>query len=183
MEIIKLNIEKFKKDLNEKLIQLLRKYGNEIELYEFNSTPSIGSCTIDTISLDIYLTMEEISISASDESSNQSFYAQNLGIEKLIEIIEFVEEHEDDIRQKMEDETTGNLASVYWEIFDEENGQSFNVKDLGILLDKETLLVSVRDDINHFALLDEKGNDWWDKLPLGKKKEISLKVLEQTQVF
>ena len=83
MEIIKLNIEKFKKDLNERLIQLLRKYGNEIELYEFNSTPSIGSCTIDTISLDIYLTMEEISISASDESSNQSFYAQNLGIEKL----------------------------------------------------------------------------------------------------
>lgn len=184
MKIIREHLSLFRKEVTDRLIEFFKKNGKEISFREFNDCPSVrtgeGECTVDAISLGDAIGFTSIYVEYSDEYRNFSTHIGNLALEDLIDIVECLEAHEQDIIKSTEDEATGLLGESYYEVFGEENGQTMIVDDLNITLENGVQITHIGDwNGEGFALLDSEKNDHWGNILSGEKLRIAKLVYEQ----
>jgi hypothetical protein len=178
MKIIREHLSLFRKQTTDRLVDFLKRNGKDISFREFNDCPSVrtgeGECTVDAISLGDAIGFTSIYVEYSDEYRNFSTHIENLALEDLIDIVECLEAHEQDIIKATEDEATGLFGEAYYEVFGEENGQIMVIDDLNITLENGTHITHIGDwNGEGFELLDSEKKDHWGVIPSGEKLRIA----------
>lgn len=181
MKLIKEHISLFRKEATDRLIAFLRKNGKEISLRDFDDSPAIntvnGNCIVDTITLEESISNTSVGIEYNDTFEHYETNLDYLFLEDIVEIVMCLETHEEEIIVSSENIAIGLLGESYYEIFGEENGQTFIVDDLNIILENGTKITGISDwDGNGCPLFDENKIDHWNTISAGEKLRIAKMV-------
>jgi hypothetical protein len=181
MEVIKRNLEAFTTEVKSKLTKELEHFGGSINVYGYSDTPALRGMTMDNISI----SGDTIFVECSDDGENAYYYAENLYLEELIFIIDWINQYKAEITESTNDRANELLGDVYDEIFGDERGQVFKVEDMnfkfgGIRVVKVGDYYETND---HFPLYNDTDTDVWDTLLCGERlkiaEQIKLKVWEE----
>lgn len=179
MKVIKEHIALFRSQVMDRLIEFMNQHGCEITSFEMNDSPVIKWGTLDKIQMSNSVGGISIAIDYSDGWGNDVTYAEDLSLEELVAIVEWLEENAEAITTASNDKATALLSYMYEDIFEEELGQTFKVTNEVKYGDTQITLVTDYGVYGeHYALLNDNLQDMWPQMKPGDRLNIAYQITD-----
>ena len=179
MKVIKEHIVLFRSQVMDRLIGFMNQHGCEITAFEMNDSPIIKWGTLDKIQMSTSVGGISISFDYSDDYRNEIAYAEDLFLEELVSIVEWLEENADAIDSASDDKANELLSYMYEDIFDEELGQMFKVTNEVKYEDTPITLVADYGTYGeHYALLNGTMQDMWPDMKPGDRLAVAYQITD-----
>ena len=184
MKVIKEHIALFRTQLINMIIEFMESNGDSISARDCTYGVLVCDGTLDGITMQKSTGRTSIMIDYSDEGDDCGCIdAENLPIETLMGVVEWLEAYKDEIIESTNEMATELLGDCYDEVFYEadsghdERGQTFTVEPNVTI--GEVVIVKVSDyycNDNHFGLLDADGVDYWPTMLSGDRLRIAREI-------
>lgn len=179
MKVIKEQIALFRSQVMDRLIEFMSQNGCEITAFEMNDSPIVKWGTLDRIQMSTSVGGISISFDYSDDYRNDTAYAEELSLEELVTIVEWLEENAEVIDMATNDKANELLSCMYEDIFGEEICQTFKVTNEVMFNGQRITLVTGYGVFGeHYALLNENKQDMWDEMKPGDRLNIAYQITD-----
>lgn len=179
MKVIKEHIALFRSQVMDRLIEFMNQHGCEITSFEMNDSPVVKWGTLDKIQMSNSGGGIIIAIDYSDGWGNDVTYAEDLSLEELVAIVEWLEENAEAIATASNDKANELLSYMYEDIFDEEMCQTFKVTNEVKYGDTQITLVTDYGVYGeHYALLNDNLQDMWPEMKPGDRLNVAYQITD-----
>lgn len=187
MKVIKEHIALFRTQILDMIIGFMEANGDSISARDCTYGVLICDGTLDGITMIKGTGSTTIMVDYSDEGDSCGcINAENLPLETLMNIMEWLETYKDEIIESTNGEATSLLGDCYDEVFyDKESGhderqQTFRVEpSVTIGAVKITRVSDYYSNDDHFGLHDADGVDYWPTLLAGDRLRIAREIHKQ----
>lgn len=180
MKVVKEHIVLFRSQVMNRLIEFMNQHGCEITSFEMNDSPVIKWGTLDKIQMSNSVGGISITIDYSDEYHNDIAYAEDLSLEELVAVVEWLEENAQTIDVASNDKANELLSYMYEDIFGEELGQTFVVTNE--VMHGGTRITRVTDYGiygEHYGFMNTDMEDMWDQMKPGDRLHIAYQITDE----